>query len=80
MFDDRDFYPVLLQLVVPIALQQLAMSALNATDVLIVGQLGTTAVAAVGLANQILFLLHLFFFGVGSGGISFRPSSGAAAM
>ncbi|MFZ1266637.1 MAG: MATE family efflux transporter [Anaerolineae bacterium] len=71
LFDDRDFYPVLLQLVVPIALQQLAMSALNATDVLIVGQLGTTAVAAVGLANQILFLLHLFFFGVGSGAAIF---------
>ncbi len=70
-FDDRDFYPTLLQLAAPIATQQMMMSALNAVDVLIIGQLGTTAVAAVGLANQILFLLLLFHFGVGSGAAIF---------
>jgi putative MATE family efflux protein len=36
-------------------------------DVLMVGQLGETAVAALGLANQIFFLLILFLFGVTSG-------------
>ncbi len=36
-----------------------------------VGQLGDTAVAAVGLANQIWFLLSLFLFGVGSGATIF---------
>ena len=71
LFDDRDFYPTLLQLAVPIAMQQLMMSALGAVDVLIVGQLGATAVAAVGLASQILFLLLLFHFGVGSGAAIF---------
>ncbi len=71
LFDDRDFYPTLLQLAAPIAMQQLVMSALGAVDVLIVGQLGATAVAAVGLANQILFLLLLFHFGVGSGAAIF---------
>ena len=79
LFDDRDFYPTLLQLAVPIAMQQLVMSALGAVDVLIVGQLSATAVAAVGLAGQILFLLLLFHFGVGSGAAIFsgRSSSGS---
>ncbi|MGE5464541.1 MAG: MATE family efflux transporter, partial [Syntrophothermus sp.] len=36
-------------------------------DVLMVGQLGETSVAALGLANQIFFLLILFLFGVTSG-------------
>lgn len=70
-FDDRNFYPVLLQLAVPIASQQLVMSGLNAVDVFIVGQLGATEIAAVGLAGQVLFLLLLFFFGVGSGAAIF---------
>lgn len=71
LFDDRDFWPVLIQLAVPIAVQQLVMSGLTAVDVLIVGQLGATEVAAVGLAGQVLFLLHLYFFGVGSGAAIF---------
>ncbi len=69
--NDRDFYQTLLQLAIPIALQQLMMSGLNAVDQLIVGQINETAVAAVGLASQILFLLHLFHFGVGSGAAIF---------
>lgn len=36
-------------------------------DVLMVGQLGVSSVAALGLANQIFFLLILFLFGVTSG-------------
>ena len=36
-------------------------------DVLMVGQLGEAPVAALGLANQIFFLLILFLFGVSSG-------------
>ncbi len=47
------------------------MNALNAIDVLMVGQLGETAVAAVGLAGQVFFLMSLFLFGVGSGAAIF---------
>jgi len=47
------------------------MNALNAVDVLMVGQLGETAVAAVGLAGQVFFLMTLFLFGVGSGAAIF---------
>jgi putative MATE family efflux protein len=71
LFSDHDFYNTLLRLAVPIAMQQLVMNALNAVDVLMVGQLGETAVAAVGLAGQVFFLMSLFLFGVGSGAAIF---------
>ena len=71
LFSDRDFYNTLLRLAVPIALQQLVMNVLNAVDVLMVGQLGETAIAAVGLAGQVFFLMSLFLFGVGSGATIF---------
>ena len=57
----------MLALAVPVAFQQLITAGLNMIDVLMVGQLGETAVAALGLANQIFFLLILFLFGVTSG-------------
>ena len=71
IFSDHDFYNTLLRLATPIATQQLVMNALNAVDVLMVGQLGETAVAAVGLAGQVFFLMTLFLFGVGSGAAIF---------
>ncbi|MCI0555012.1 MAG: MATE family efflux transporter [Anaerolineae bacterium] len=57
----------MLTIAVPVAFQQLITAGLNMIDVLMVGQLGETAVAALGLANQIFFLLILFLFGVTSG-------------
>ena len=49
----------------------MALSLLNATDVLMIGQLGETPVAAVGLANQFFFLLNLLLFGIVSGSAIF---------
>jgi len=66
-FRDKDFFRAMLSLAVPVAFQQLITAGLNMVDVLMVGQLGETAVAALGLANQIFFLLILFLFGVTSG-------------
>jgi putative MATE family efflux protein len=64
---DREFLRAMLTLAVPVAFQQLITASLNMIDVLMVGQLGETSVAALGLANQIFFLLILFLFGVTSG-------------
>lgn len=66
-FNDKQFFRAMLTLAVPVAFQQLITAGLNMIDVLMVGQLGETAVAALGLANQIFFLLILFLFGVSSG-------------
>jgi len=64
---DREFIRSMLAIALPVAFQQLITASLNMIDVLMVGQLGETSVAALGLANQIFFLLILFLFGVTSG-------------
>lgn len=47
------------------------MTALNLADTVMTGQLGEVEIAAVALGNQIFFILMLFQFGVGSGGMVF---------
>jgi putative MATE family efflux protein len=64
---DREFIRSMLAIALPVAFQQLITASLNMIDVVMVGQLGETSVAALGLANQIFFLLILFLFGVTSG-------------
>jgi len=66
-FRDKAFFRAMLALAVPVAFQQLISAGLNMIDVVMVGQLGESSVAALGLANQIFFLLILFLFGVTSG-------------
>ena len=64
---DREFMRSMLAIALPVAFQQLITASLNMIDVLMVSQLGETSVAALGLANQIFFLLILFLFGTTSG-------------
>jgi len=66
LFQDKPFFTTLFAIMIPIALQNLLVSGLNFADTLMIGQLGETEVAAVGLANQIFFLLILNLFGFGS--------------
>jgi len=74
-FTDRKFYSVMLKVALPIAAQSLVFNLLNAVDVLLIGQLGETSVAAVALSNQWTFLMNLFLFGVGSGTAIFTAQS-----
>ncbi len=64
---DKEFYSTLIRLAVPIALQNLVASSLNMIDAIMVGQLGENAIAGVGIANQVFFLLNIFLFGTYSG-------------
>src|SRR5512139_1957540 len=64
---DRVFLRDMLALAIPVAFQQFITASLSMIDVLMVGRLGETSVAALGLANQIFFLLILFLFGITSG-------------
>lgn len=57
----------MLALAIPIATQQFIASLLNMLDVLMVGQLGEASIAALGLSNQVFFLLNLMLFGLSSG-------------
>jgi putative MATE family efflux protein len=71
MFKDRQYFSALLNTALPIAIQNFISSALNAVGVLMIGQLGESSVAGVGLANQIFFLLNLMLFGIVSGSAIF---------
>jgi putative MATE family efflux protein len=64
---DKKFLRALLSLAIPVAFQQFISAGVNMVDVLMVGQLGESAIAALGLANQLFFLLIIFLFGVTSG-------------
>lgn len=66
-FRDRDFFRSMLAIAMPAAFQQLISASLNMIDVLMVGRLGESSIAAVGLANQVFFLFVMFVFGVTSG-------------
>lgn len=71
IFSDRRFYSSMLKLAVPMIIQQFVNSSTNLLDVLMIGQLGETAIASLGLSNQIFFLLILFLFGISSGSAIF---------
>src|SRR5512139_1900401 len=70
-FRDQEYYARILKFALPIAAQQLIFTSLNLVGSIMVGQLGATTVAAVGLANQIFFLFNLLIFGIGSGAAMF---------
>ena len=67
MFQDKSYWAVLLTIGLPVALQNLFSSGLNLVDSVMVGRLGDTSLAAVGIANTVFFLMVVFMFGIGSG-------------
>jgi putative MATE family efflux protein len=67
----REFLQRLARLALPIMLQNLLASSVSFIDTVMIGMVGEEALAAVGLANQMFFLITLFFFGVSSGAAIF---------
>ena len=70
-YNDREYFRLLVKIAIPIALQNAVSASLNMVGSLMIGQKGDVAVAAVGLAGQIFFLLNLLLFGIGSGAAMF---------
>lgn len=64
---DRSFLREVLTIALPISFQQLINASLNMIDVVMVGQLGEASIAALGLANQVFFVLIIILFGATSG-------------
>ena len=58
--EKKEFYRELFSLAIPIGLQNLLIALIGATDALMLGRLSQDAVAAVSLANQIVFVMKLF--------------------
>lgn len=73
LFGDKVFYKTFFKLAIPVTLQYFFASSLNLIDNIMVGQMGEVELAAVGLANQVYFLLLLFLLGI-SGGASIFAS------
>ena len=65
--DRQFFYRTLVSLAVPITIQNTITSSLNLVDTVMIGQLGTVEVAAVGIANRVCFVLILILFAISSG-------------
>ncbi|GAA0121470.1 MULTISPECIES: MATE family efflux transporter [Clostridium] len=67
LFNDKKFYKNLFLLSMPIILQQLIASSLNMLDTVMIGMVGETELASVGIANQYYFLFNIFVMGISSG-------------
>ncbi|MDR1319376.1 MAG: MATE family efflux transporter [Treponema sp.] len=67
LFSDRQFYRNLFSIALPIMFQNFINSFVNILDTVMIGRLGTTEIAAVGLGNQVFFLYNLALFGICSG-------------
>ena len=61
------FFRLLFTLGLPITLQNTLTSSMNMIDILMVGQLNETAIAAVGIAAQFTFMFIVIQYGVHSG-------------
>jgi len=77
LFSGKDFYSQLLVIAIPIIIQNFISSSLNMVDTVMIGRLGETEIAAVGLANQFFLLYNLLIMGIHSGCSVLLPSFGA---
>jgi Na+-driven multidrug efflux pump len=64
---DKKFYASVLAIAIPIIIQNGISSFVNLLDNVMVGQLGTEAMSAVSIANQLLTVFIILIFGVVSG-------------
>ena len=67
MMRDRIFLRKAVLIALPVALQGMLNTVVNLVDTMMIGRLGETAIAAVGLANKVFFVFALLVFGVVSG-------------
>ena len=63
----KSFYKDLRNVVQPMAIQNLISSAVNSADVIMLGYIGQTAIAASSLAGNVAFILFLVSTGLSSG-------------
>lgn len=68
MLGDKIFLEKAVRIACPVALQGMLNTVINLVDTLMIGSMGATAIAAVGLANKVFFVFSLLVFGVVSGG------------
>lgn len=67
MLSRKDFYKMVISMVIPIALQNLINVGVQAADVLMLGKVSETVLSASSLGGQISYIMTLIFFGITSG-------------
>lgn len=67
MLRDRRFLSKAATIALPVAMQGMLNTIVNLVDTMMIGTLGETAIAAVGLANKVFFVFSLLVFGIVSG-------------
>ena len=67
----KGFFTSLVAIAMPISLQALLQNLVNMLDTIMIGRIGSVEIAAVGLGNQIFFILNMILFGITSGGAVF---------
>ena len=71
--EKKHFYTMVARLTLPIVLQNVMDSAVNAADVVMLSFVGQTALSASSLAGQVQFVLSMIFYGL-SGGTAIMAS------
>ena len=66
-YTDWNFYRRVLAITLPIAIQNVINLGVNMMDVIMLGQLGDTAIAAANLGGQLFIILNVTGFGLASG-------------
>lgn len=64
---DRSFYKMALILIIPVIVQNTVTNLINLLDNVMVGNLGTTQMSGVAIANHLMFVFNLSIFGALSG-------------
>ena len=67
MAKSNSFYRDMFRLALPIVIQNLITTAVSSADVIMLGWVSQTALAAGSLASQIMFILNLVYAGIASG-------------
>lgn len=67
MMQDKTFLGKAVKIALPVAMQGMLNTIVNLVDTMMIGTLGETPIAAVGLANKVFFVFSLLVFGVVSG-------------
>ncbi len=67
IFSDPIFLRKTVMIAVPVAAQALLNTVTNMVDTMMIGTLGETVIAGVGLANKVFFVFNLLIFGIASG-------------
>jgi len=64
---DKKFYKTVAGITIPIALQGLITSGVNAMDTMMISKVSQTHMSGVSLANQFISIFHIFCMGIGMG-------------